>query len=289
MIPKAFALPYYAPPAILPQNLPSQEEMCHSSEVYSETSGRKVVGVGPFFVAKYGLQVDLGEGRNIIYVAEHTSTPVPRVYALFQDPESKRNFIIMERIHGQSLDKAWLTLTPSQKQEISGKLQTMVGLWRKAPSPGRFCNLDGLPLSDALFWKGTGDDPFRNDEVYNDEEDLNKALIRNYALNDHLRGKGKFYELAFPHIFRGHEPVFTHGDLQRKNVLVTTNSSTGEVVLTMIDWEFAGWYPSYWEFTKALFACGRFEDGWSHWLLQILEPFWTEYSWLNTMMYELWG
>ncbi|KAN0119420.1 Protein kinase-like domain containing protein [Hyaloscypha variabilis] len=41
-------------------------------------------------------------------------------------------------------------------------------------------------------------------------------------------------------------PVFTHGDLSSLNVLVREDQIVG-----IIDWETAGWYPSYWEYTTA--------------------------------------
>lgn len=50
--------------------------------------------------------------------------------------------------------------------------------------------------------------------------------------------------------------LFTHGDRQRKNIIVNQDDYS----VAIIDWEFAGWYPSYWEYTRAMFACGRFDD-----------------------------
>ncbi|KAF2846104.1 hypothetical protein T440DRAFT_492908 [Plenodomus tracheiphilus IPT5] len=44
-------------------------------------------------------------------------------------------------------------------------------------------------------------------------------------------------------------PVFTHGDLNPFNVLVR-----GDKVVGIIDWEFFGWYPHYWEYTSAWFG-----------------------------------
>ena len=41
-------------------------------------------------------------------------------------------------------------------------------------------------------------------------------------------------------------PVFTHGDLSSLNILVR-----GDGVVGIIDWETAGWLPSYWEYTTA--------------------------------------
>jgi hypothetical protein len=39
---------------------------------------------------------------------------------------------------------------------------------------------------------------------------------------------------------------FTHADLRPKNIIVRNGR-----VAAIIDWEFSGWYPEYWEFTKA--------------------------------------
>jgi len=40
--------------------------------------------------------------------------------------------------------------------------------------------------------------------------------------------------------------VFTHGDLSSLNIL-----ARGDDIVGIIDWETAGWYPSYWEYTTA--------------------------------------
>lgn len=39
---------------------------------------------------------------------------------------------------------------------------------------------------------------------------------------------------------------FTHGDLSSLNIL-----ASGDEIVGIIDWETAGWYPSYWEYTTA--------------------------------------
>ena len=45
-----------------------------------------------------------------------------------------------------------------------------------------------------------------------------------------------------------HDVVFTHGDLHFHNVIVKDGHISG-----IIDWECAGWYPEYWDYTRALF------------------------------------
>lgn len=37
--------------------------------------------------------------------------------------------------------------------------------------------------------------------------------------------------------------VFTHGDIAARNILVRDGR-----IVAIVDWEFAGWYPEYWEY-----------------------------------------
>ena len=56
---------------------------------------------------------------------------------------------------------------------------------------------------------------------------------------------------------RGHRILFTHADLNPRNILVDkvtrADGSTGWAVTGIVDWENSGYYPEYWEYTKALF------------------------------------
>ncbi|KAH7310769.1 hypothetical protein B0I35DRAFT_439661 [Stachybotrys elegans] len=53
-----------------------------------------------------------------------------------------------------------------------------------------------------------------------------------------------------PEVAKVHESSykthFTHADLTPRNITVRNGR-----MVSVIDWEFAGWYPEYWEFTKA--------------------------------------
>lgn len=42
-----------------------------------------------------------------------------------------------------------------------------------------------------------------------------------------------------------YQSLFTHADLCPRNILIRDGK-----VCAIIDWEFAGWYPEYWEYTK---------------------------------------
>ena len=45
-------------------------------------------------MVKFGRQVNLAEGENMVFVAHTTSVPVPFVYALFKDPRDDKGYII---------------------------------------------------------------------------------------------------------------------------------------------------------------------------------------------------
>lgn len=55
----------------------------------------------------------------------------------------------------------------------------------------------------------------------------------------------------------GHRMSFTHADLNSRNILVDEvvqqDGSLGGRVTGIVDWEMAGYYPEYWEYTKALY------------------------------------
>ncbi|TIA27410.1 hypothetical protein D6C78_11073 [Aureobasidium pullulans] len=193
----------------------------------------------------------------------------------------------MERIHGETLERLWPSLSQVEKEEISARLKASMDELRRLPSPGVFCALKRRPLPDVLF---RGSQVFGNEPggTFDSEEQLNSSLLKEYASSmPSLRGKAEFYRRSWPLVLRGHSPVFTHGDIRKQNIMVSKNDREWRVLI--LDWKYAGWYPTYWEYTRALFACGRFDDDWDLWLHEVLEPFPDEYSWMYTFMLELWS
>lgn len=68
--------------------------------------------------------------------------------------------------------------------------------------------------------------------------------------------------------------VFTHGDLHRSNIVVSSEGEEGDPrVLAIVDWGQAGWLPAYWEFCKARWTTGIGEEWEVEYLPRFLEPF----------------
>lgn len=69
-----------------------------------------------------------------------------------------------------------------------------------------------------------------------------------------------------------HDVVFTHADLCGEHILVDPCSGK---VTGIIDWEMAGWWPAYWEYTKSLFG-RRSEPWWKQLVENVLDPYSSE-------------
>ena len=119
----------------------------------------------------------------------------------------------------------------------------MVAEMRSIPAPAdaRVASVTGGSLFDLRL----PDIPGRNGRFgpYETIQDFHQYLRRGAEASP--EGQAEINELV-----KLHEetwPVcFTHGDLSSLNIL-----ARGDEVVSIVDWETAGWYPSYWEYTTA--------------------------------------
>lgn len=281
---RSYSLPFYKTSERLPAPLPTLEAIIKSPDVVQESTGRRIVRVGHHFLVKYGLNVNLIEGENMLFVEQFLSGSLPQIYAIYTDTDTGFNYIVMENIEGQNLASLWNTLGTVEKAAISDKLRDMIGKLRTLPSPGYFGGLGNRALQDSMFW--TADDAATAviNGPFETEAQLNEALVRKYLYNNMAPQKAEFYRRIFPQVLQNHDSIFSHADVQRKNIMVRTDGS-----LAIIDWETAGWYPSYWEYTLAMFTCGRWDDDWHIWVAKILDEYPNEYAWMDMLRRELWS
>lgn len=280
--------PYYADSALFPAALPTEAQIRSSKDILSECGARKTVRVGHHFVVKYG-NLDVIEAHNMIFVGRKTKIPVPTVYAIFASADKKVLYIIMEYIHGSPLSSEWPRMSNSQKDIVCRKIKAYFEELRHIPSPGYFGSLGYRHLLNGMFYTGEGTK--RNPAIngpFQTESALNEALVQksrsNAAMNGREGYKAAFYHRSLPTVFHGHKSVFTHGDFQRKNIIVSKVPVDGKVgdsiiedyQVTMIDWEMSGWYPTYWEYCMTA-ICFRFEDDWPSRVESILQPYRIEF------------
>ncbi|KAH6720392.1 kinase-like domain-containing protein [Leptodontidium sp. MPI-SDFR-AT-0119] len=203
-------------------------------------------------ILKNGFSVHLTEAVTMDYVARNTSIPVPKVHCSFI--HKNRAYIIMERIQGKTLAAAWPHLSKDSLQKIFLQLKNMIKELRalKPPPEIGVASCAGGSMYDSQFhrWLRAGlDETTRlGDHVSDEDTTAIKAMI--------VKQDG-----TWP------APVFTHSDLNPFNILVR-----GDQIVSIIDWEFSGWYPPYWEYTSAWF--GNVTRGeWQSTIYSLLNPY----------------
>ncbi|KAK5108701.1 hypothetical protein LTR62_008106 [Meristemomyces frigidus] len=261
---KPSSIPFTRSSNLGPAKLPTVAEMRTSHAVLSERSCQTVVAVTPEIVVKFGRSTQAREGQTLLFLEKCVpQVPAPRLYAMFYDAGDL--FLVMERIPGLSLDQIWSALSEEGKTALTAQLRIAFDTLRRVscPWPSFFGSVDGGPVPHPLFYtdiKGKNDitGPFPNEQHFN--AGLTAQYKRLKEMNQQQDFKGFFYAKHLDQVLCGHKPTFTHADVQRKNV-VASKTENGGYVLTVVDWEDAGWYPDYWEYFVT-FTSFRWDDDW---------------------------
>ncbi|KAK3939556.1 kinase-like domain-containing protein [Diplogelasinospora grovesii] len=225
------------------------------SQRAATTTVRRVVRVSQNYMVKYGWLVEPIEGENMLYVHEKTTRiRIPRVYAIYCEKgrdwrgiDRTCTFIVMEYIDGQNLAAVWgKTLNYEGKTSVIAQLRDAFDELRSLapPSPTYFGSIRNRQLRDGMFLteeKGvrSSNGPFQT------EDELTEALIQKMESAEYGEfpaDMAAYYRRVVPRVLRSGDgrPVFSHSDLQNKNVMLQPD---GKVVI--VDWATAGWYPVY--------------------------------------------
>ncbi|KAK2762633.1 hypothetical protein FQN54_000806 [Arachnomyces sp. PD_36] len=146
----------------------------------------------------------------------------------------------MERIKGEVIGSGWIRRSEESKAKLLSQLKQMIQEMRdiQPPEGMGIASVDGGSLFDCRIpGSSSRFGPF--------------AIIQDF--HRHLRRGMEFdsrLDLEIQNLIKQqskHWPLaFTHGDLSSLNIL-----ARGDDIAGIIDWETAGWYPSYWEYTCA--------------------------------------
>lgn len=180
-----------------------------------------------------GLANEYGALQLVRY---HTHIPVPRPLDLVSN--SVKSYLLTSRVSGLRLGTCIDTLSDCEAKTMVHDLQTCLGELRAIPKEVAqtyaITNALGNACYDYRINASLDYDVGRGDFVgpFVNEEDFNETLR----------------VAALPAVSHrsGHKIVFTHADLNMRNVLIQNGRLSG-----IVDWENSGWYPEYWELTKA--------------------------------------
>ncbi|KAM0415782.1 hypothetical protein ACHAPT_013243 [Fusarium lateritium] len=272
-----------------PIPLPTPNDIDGSEVLLNQPApgGTRVVRVHERFVIKFGVDVQPTEAQSMLYVAESTTVPVPKVYAIYQSRDKQRivTYIVMQHVQGITLLNLWGSLDEARKTSIAKTLRTYFDQLRQLEHPGYFGNINGGPPLDDIFSAMQSADEIK--ASFATEAELIDWIIRVYSFqtSERMAHKARYYRHILPTVLRGDGiPVFTHNDFQRKNVIVQDDG--GPVI---IDWEFASWYPTYWEYSTATFANSRWNDDWHEYVRIALDEYPNQSLWLSNMKLEMWS
>ncbi|KNG86672.1 hypothetical protein ANOM_005665 [Aspergillus nomiae NRRL 13137] len=195
------------------------------------------------------------ESTNLQFLAERTSMPVPKLVKEWQEDDGTY-FLLSKRIPGRPLSEIWATMSGADKERVAKQTAEYLMQLRGLHS-ALMESLGGQPLYSAfLFPTGycIGHGPFSSD----DELWAEMALaLENVPENVRLELRRRM-PAATPY-------TFTHGDLTNVNIMVDDNGLAG-----ILDWEFSGYFPVWWEFTCAGIGLGQDDKEWKDLLRKYL-------------------
>ena len=187
---------------------------------------------------KYGQRIHLSEAATMHFISQNTSIPVPKIHCAFTYRGCP--YIVMERIKGDMIGVGWVNRSEESKTKLLTQLKKMIQEIRELPPPEGIgiTSISGGTLFDCrLPGPSLRFGPFPSVQGFH--RYLRDNMGFNPGLDSEVQNLIRQHDRAWP-------IVFTHGDLSSLNILVRDDNIVG-----IIDWETAGWYPSYWEYTTA--------------------------------------
>jgi len=200
----------------------------------------------------FGLLLKWSDGTRLEEVlameaVRKAGMPVPRVICYGEQPDTPHApvSILMTRLPGRQLGQVYESLTSAERDTVLHELDAYLSSMRKWESPwgeDQICSPSGTHIRSVRV-------PFTKMGPFDSEQQMNDYLLYPDG-HDMYEDEEKFPKLkkATDKLFNDrHEIVYTHGDFKHHNILIHNGHVSG-----LLDWESAGWYPDYWEFTTAL-------------------------------------
>ncbi|EQL38787.1 hypothetical protein BDFG_00318 [Blastomyces dermatitidis ATCC 26199] len=210
---------------------------------------------GPPLEGDGGTAVRRFEVEAMKLVAKHTSVPLPEViYSLISDRSGE---IGMTTIPGTTLESLWDKLNSETKKSICCETWDQIAKLREISQPPALkqffqCLADGSPTLDPLI-----EDLDRCGTPLYTDEDVRARIYHRYLHFGGLRYKNELPDM----LPRSSCTVFTHADIAPRNIMVDDHYH----ITGILDWEYAGWYPDYWEYAQIMRPACQTGD-WQKWM-----------------------
>ena len=181
----------------------------------------------------------------------------------------------MESAKGQTLEAAWPSMTVEDRKRVADQVAECLRQFRGLQS-AQMQTVDGGPLYSAWLFKSKPQTP--HGPLHSDQELWEELALALTQKNVPAKALDKFRHQLPPS-----DPyIFTHGDLYSENIIVKDGN-----LLSIIDWESAGFYPVWWEYVAASIGLGPVDAEWKALLKERLSPhlearqFWLDFHALS--------
>ncbi|KAK5652949.1 hypothetical protein OQA88_9428 [Cercophora sp. LCS_1] len=274
-------LPYFAKdlPAPLPTIEQIQDEKNHVLQTHR---GNTVVRVGEHFVVKYGgdAHAPLSDGEMMLFVRRNCRVRVPTVYAIFRDEATKLNYLVMEYIAGKTLSELWPTLDEDAVKAYALQLRACLDELQGIPAPGYYGGFARTVFNEQCILRSTAS-PDESWVAVDTEEEFIDLIFAALQKRRPLESpRLKWMRMAVGDVWKGHRPVFTHGDLTPANIMVADDD--GKFVL--LDFATAGWYPEFWEYATSMISGWGALPKYCLWFDSGMKRYAAETAWLDIVL-----
>ncbi|RBQ70446.1 hypothetical protein FVER14953_12260 [Fusarium verticillioides] len=222
-----------------------------------------VYRIDPWTVVK--THTRMAEAETMRFIRANTLIPVPEVQNAYRDDTTGHTVLIMDYVEGKMLKDAWPAYSEAERESVISQLRGYMAQLRGFKGDFIGC-IDGTACNDQYFCE----DP-EGYGPYKTEQDFNQGIVKAMK-RDNENGFTEWRCPVWLSVMKDHDIVLTHGDFDPRNILVQ-----GDKVVAILDWEMSGYYPTYWEYGKALLR-PEWESVWSRSKAvdKILEPFHNE-------------
>ncbi|CAG9946373.1 unnamed protein product [Clonostachys rosea f. rosea IK726] len=191
-------------------------------------------------------------------VQEHTKVPVPCPLDLVSDRTT--SYMLTSQITGHRLGMCLDALSDDELCDLVCDLREYLRELRAIPKEV----LPNYAITNAI---GKACYDYRIIASMNQEGERNRVFAGPFPTEEDFN---RILEVAsLPNVSHrsGHNITFTHGDLNMRNILVSNGRLSG-----IVDWENSGWFPEYWDYTKAYYGA-KIRRRWLRAVDEVFEDF----------------
>ncbi|KAK3319030.1 kinase-like domain-containing protein [Apodospora peruviana] len=206
------------------------------------------------------LNVSAGEIAAMEFVRANTTIPIPRILENHDRQPDGTAHIVMTHVPGRDLEDAMADMTTEQVSAVVKELADYLAQLRRldkdaGEKPPILGGVGGITGHDcSLGWRPWG--PFGTVAEFHTylrfggglEDWRDKTEV--WAVHSKQEQEGGHYRVKF-----------THADIAPRNIRVGKDGK----ITGIIDWEFAGWYPEYWEYVKMAYGGALQRPAWKKW------------------------